>query len=279
VADDTGDAPRVRLERWDGTWPADDEFAGLKADVAAYGHTDPLATLRTLSDHSGVPVGALVRYVLARWASGGSETLLELGTSGVEQLRRVVDEAERAGTEAARLAAYDVMRQQVTWLAHGLDRPEVAYPEGGGGARRLLRLGVYAVITDERDRLLLTRLAPGRPHEGHWTLPGGGLDHGEQPRDGVVREVHEETGLVAEVGTLIEVDAIHLPPERTPTGLDAHSVRLLFDATVDTSRTPRVVEVGGSTDAVRWVEPGELPALRLVDLARHGARLAGVTET
>jgi hypothetical protein len=131
VAGDTEDAPQVRLERWDGSWSADDPFAGLKADVAAYGHTDPLTTLRVLSARSGVPVGALVRYVLARWASGGAEALLELGTSGVDQLRRVVDEAERAGTDAARLAAYDVLRQQVAWLARGLDDPEATYPDGG----------------------------------------------------------------------------------------------------------------------------------------------------
>ncbi len=132
MAEDTDDAPLVRLERWDGTWPEDDDFAGLKADVAAYGHTDPLATLRTLSEASGVPVGALVRYVLARWASGGAEALLELGTSGVDHLRRAVDEAERAGTDRARLAAYDVVRQQVGWLAQGLDDPEATYPDGGG---------------------------------------------------------------------------------------------------------------------------------------------------
>lgn len=278
MADGTGNGPRVRLERWDGTWPADDAFADLKADVAAYGHTDPLATLRTLSEHSGVPVGALARYVLARWAAGGSEALLELGTSGVDQLRRVVEEAEQAGTDAARLAAYDVMRQQVAWLVRGLAEPAATYPDGGAGPRRHLRLGVYAVITDEDDRLLLTRLAPGRPTEGRWTLPGGGLDHGEQPRDGVVREVREETGLEAEVGALIEVDSLHVPPERTPTGVDAHSVRLLFEATVDTALAPRVVDMGGSTDAVRWVAADELPALPLVDLARHGARLAGLAE-
>jgi hypothetical protein len=84
------DAPVVRLERWDGDWPADDPFAGLKADVAGYGHLDVLQTLRGLSEASGIPVGALVRYVLARWASGGNEAVLELGISGVDHLARIV---------------------------------------------------------------------------------------------------------------------------------------------------------------------------------------------
>ncbi|MFI6943704.1 NUDIX hydrolase [Streptomyces sp. NPDC050418] len=28
----------------------------------------------------------------------------------------------------------------------------------------------------------------------HWAMPGGGLDEGEKPRDGALRELHEETG-------------------------------------------------------------------------------------
>ncbi len=109
-------APEVVLERWDGSWSADDPFAGLKADVAAYSHLDPLATLRGLSDATGIPVGALARYVLARWASGGNEALLELGVSGVDHLARAVADAEAAGTDDARLRAYEVVREVVAWL-------------------------------------------------------------------------------------------------------------------------------------------------------------------
>lgn len=270
--------PTVRLSRWDGTWDEDDPFADLKADVAAYTHADPLDTLRTLSDHSGIPLGALVRYVLARWASGGAEALLEIGTSGVAHLRRVVEEAEAAGTDGARRAAYDALRAQVAWLAHGLDEPATTFPRGGGGPPRRLRLGVYAVIRDPGGRLLLTRLAPGHLHEGRWTLPGGGLEHGEDPRAGVRREVHEETGLDARVGDLLDVDTRHVPDFPLPDGaeVNAHSVHLLFDATVDPAREPRVVEVGGSTDAVRWATADELEQLPLVDLVWRGARLAGL---
>jgi hypothetical protein len=115
------DEPTVELARWDGRWAADDPFAGLKADVVAYGHLDPLETLRGLSRASGVPVGALARYVLARWASGGSEALLELGASGVDHLARAIVEAEREGTDDARLAAYGTVREVVSWLRAGLE--------------------------------------------------------------------------------------------------------------------------------------------------------------
>jgi hypothetical protein len=114
------DEPTVRLERWDG--PAgDDAFASLRADVAAYGHLDPLTTLRGLAETSGVPVGALARYVLARWAAGGNEAVLELGVSGVDHLVRLVEEAEADGTEQARLRAYASIRDVVTWLRAGPD--------------------------------------------------------------------------------------------------------------------------------------------------------------
>ena len=58
---------------------------------------------------------------------------------------------------------------------------------------RRQRIAAYAVILRE-DRILLSRLSPNVSHSELWTLPGGGLDHGESPRDAVVREVYEETG-------------------------------------------------------------------------------------
>jgi hypothetical protein len=127
TAPDTGgpaeDASRVVLPRWDGRWEPDDPYADLKADVAAYGHLDPLATLRGLSEASGIPVGALAHYVLARWASGGNAALLELGVSGVDHLARSVDAAEAVGTDAARLEAYVTVREVVRWLRGVPDDP------------------------------------------------------------------------------------------------------------------------------------------------------------
>ena len=108
--------PVVRLEAWDGPWAEDDPDANFKAEVALYARADPLVTIRNLSGNLGIPEGALVRYVLARWATGGSGGLLELGPSMVHRLWAVVEQAEEAGSEEARLAAYEQLRQMISWL-------------------------------------------------------------------------------------------------------------------------------------------------------------------
>jgi ADP-ribose pyrophosphatase YjhB (NUDIX family) len=41
--------------------------------------------------------------------------------------------------------------------------------------------------------------------KGEWSLPGGKLELGETLRDGVVREVREETGLTVLPGLIVEV--------------------------------------------------------------------------
>ena len=137
MADDTVDdhdgVPTVRLVPYTQGWPEDDPDANFRAEVAAYSQADPLATLGRMGANLDVPVGALVRYVLAKWASGGSEGLLELGPSTVERMRMCVEEAERAGTDDARLQAYEQLRAMVGWLAHGLDDPAGTYPGGGAG--------------------------------------------------------------------------------------------------------------------------------------------------
>jgi hypothetical protein len=108
--------PVVRLERWDGPWDDDDPDANFKAEVALYANVDPLTTVTNLAGALGLPVGSVVRYVLARWASEGSAGLLELGPRTIERLNAVCDEAEAAGTDDARLAAYDQLRQMLAWL-------------------------------------------------------------------------------------------------------------------------------------------------------------------
>jgi hypothetical protein len=120
----------VRLEHWTGPWPDDDKDANFKADVALYSTADPLRTIRVLSESTGVPVGAVVRYVLARWASEGASGLLELGPTMVRRLHAVSARAESVGTDEARLEAYSTLTQMLSWLVYPLDHPEVYGDDG-----------------------------------------------------------------------------------------------------------------------------------------------------
>ena len=118
------DSPEVRLEAWSGPWADDDPDANFKADIATYSRVDPLATISNLAGAIGVPVGAVVRYVLARWATEGSGGLLELGPHMARRLWAVCETAEVAATDDARLAAYAQLRDMIRWLNLPLDDPD-----------------------------------------------------------------------------------------------------------------------------------------------------------
>lgn len=117
----------VELIGWTGPWSDDDPDANFKSDIAAYAHLDPLRTLHNLSNSIDVPIGALVHYVLAKWATEGSGGLLELGPRIARRLQEPFVEAEASGTDDARLAAYETVRQMVDWLNLPLDKPDI-YP-------------------------------------------------------------------------------------------------------------------------------------------------------
>jgi 8-oxo-dGTP pyrophosphatase MutT (NUDIX family) len=66
------------------------------------------------------------------------------------------------------------------------------------GERELLRRrGARVLVLDRSGRLLLLRgVDPSAPDRPFWFTVGGGLEPGETPRSGAVRELYEETGLV-----------------------------------------------------------------------------------
>jgi ADP-ribose pyrophosphatase YjhB (NUDIX family) len=126
---------------------------------------------------------------------------------------------------------------------------------------QMQRVAAYALVLregSEGDEVLLTRNSVRGPHPGQWTLPGGGIDHGEEPRQTVVREVREETSLTCTVGDVLDIGSTHFEGT-APSGRreDFHALQIVFNAEVSDGE-PAVLEVGGTTDAVAWV-----PVVRL----------------
>lgn len=136
-----------------------------------------------------------------------------------------------------------------------------------------LRVAAYAVV-ERRGKILLTHWRRGHLHG--WTLPGGGLESGEDPREAVVREVFEETGLEARVGKLLGIDSRVMVREEVPEGSDPelHTIRIVYRASVKDG--PLRHEVGGSSDEARWVPIRDIRSLRTLSLVQTGMRMAGI---
>lgn len=57
---------------------------------------------------------------------------------------------------------------------------------------------VALVVPVREGRVFVARRAPGTHLAGTWEFPGGKIAPGETPHDAARRELHEETGLVAD---------------------------------------------------------------------------------
>lgn len=112
--------------------------------------------------------------------------------------------------------------------------------------------GVRGVVFDDDGRVLLGR----RADNGQWGLITGILEPGEEPAPGLLREVLEETGVVAVAERLVSVDAAG--PTRYPNGDVCHFLTLVFRCRF-VSGEARVND-DESLD-VGWFRPGDFPEL------------------
>lgn len=59
----------------------------------------------------------------------------------------------------------------------------------------LLHVAV-GLIQDDSGRYFLQQRQAGKPREGQWEYPGGKIEAGETPVEALIRELHEELGIV-----------------------------------------------------------------------------------
>lgn len=125
------------------------------------------------------------------------------------------------------------------------------------------RLAAYAVCLDG-ERVLLTLWGGA-----HWTLPGGRVEHAEDPFDTVLRELTEETGCDGTVVRLLGVDSRVIPATEAVRGAEHQNVGVFYQVRV-AGGTLRP-EPGGE---VAWTPLLAVPGLRRSSLVDVGLTLA-----
>ena len=124
------------------------------------------------------------------------------------------------------------------------------------------RVAAYGVCINDDEEILLARWLG--PKGKRWILPGGGIEHGEHPYDGVVREIEEETGYLAEVVRLLGIDSEF----REELDRDYHALRIMYEVRIVGGELRN--EVGGTTDLAQWfplADIGQLERVPSLDVA------------
>jgi len=131
---------------------------------------------------------------------------------------------------------------------------------------RWTRVAAYGLCLNDTGRLLLARVAIGYSGAGLWTLPGGGLEFGEDPTDAVLRELTEETGVTGRVLSLAFVNSLTNGPlvEAGKAYGPFHGIRIVYRVEVTGGELRD--EVDESTDAAAWFSREEIADLPVTEL-------------
>jgi 8-oxo-dGTP diphosphatase len=128
---------------------------------------------------------------------------------------------------------------------------------------------VAAGVLIEEGRVLLSQRKSGTHLEGAWEFPGGKVEPGEDPREGLRRELAEELGLDVEVGEILDV-TFHRYDD-----VGKAILLLFFEVTrLPGSPEPRALDVADWTWAgPSTLDPKRFPPADLAILRKVRARL------
>ena len=128
-------------------------------------------------------------------------------------------------------------------------------------------IGVYGLII-ENNKIVLIRKAQGG-YKGKLDLPGGGMEHNEQPIETLIRELKEETGVKVLTQELFDVTSTNIKWQMTEdTVEDLHHIGILFivKGKGNLKKEPDGIDSLGSS----WYEISKLSRDELTPFVMYG---------
>ena len=117
-------------------------------------------------------------------------------------------------------------------------------------------VGAYGIMIKD-NKIALVRKARGG-YKGKLDLPGGGIEHTEQPFESLKREIREEAGIGITNYKLLDVVATNIKWEMEPDlWEDLHHIDILY--TVETNESSLKSDADGlDSDGANWYNLNEL---------------------
>ena len=112
---------------------------------------------------------------------------------------------------------------------------------------------VSAAIIFHEGKVLLGQRRKGDRHPFKWEFPGGKVEHGESPRQALIRELREELQIEAKIG-----DELARYEHDYPSGSRVH---LLFFVVKEYAGEP----IARVFEQISWVNLAELPTIDFLE--------------
>ena len=117
------------------------------------------------------------------------------------------------------------------------------------------QIGVKAIIEKNNEILLIKRSEKYEHLKDAWDIPGGRLEFGEEPEDGLKREIKEETGLqLKEIKHILDASTVFKNEEK-------HIVRITYLCTVEEG----ITKISNEHTHIEWIPKEELKKLEFND--------------
>ncbi len=151
--------------------------------------------------------------------------------------------------------------------------------KNGNKIKAHTHIGVYGIVIKD-DKILLIKKVTG-PYDGKLDLPGGSFEFGETPKETLVRELKEETGVTPTEYELYDANSVIADWNYNNTLIKVHHIGIFYKVTKHEGNIKEEVKIdkqnddslGASFYSIKELKKENLSLITILELERLGYEL------